>query len=66
MNVAIPFANDALVKLVSNVASNGASNAINKLEIEISRKRAVRAVKGFTLFISKEDMDDIVRIVQSL
>ena len=66
MNVAIPFAKDALVKLVSNVASNGASNAINKLEIEISRKRAVRAGKGFTLFISKEDMDDIVRIVQSL
>ena len=30
------------------------------------KQGAVRAGKGFTLFISNEDMDDIIKIVESL
>ena len=48
----MPFARDKLPGLVSNVTSN----AIN-IFIKISRKEAVRAGKGLTLFISNEDMD---------
>ena len=48
----MPFARDRLPGLVSNVTSN----AIN-IFIKISRKEAVRAGKGLTLFISNEDMD---------
>ena len=66
MNVAILFTKDALPKLVSNVASNSASNAINKFERETSGKGVVKAEKGFTLFISNEDIDDIWKIVESL
>ena len=44
------------------IASNAASNAINKVERRISGKRIVMAGKGFTLFISNEDMDDIIRM----
>ena len=46
--------------------SNLASNAINKFERRISRKEAVRAGKGFTLFIWNEDMIDINKIIKSL
>ena len=53
-------------ELVRNTASYAASNAINKAERRISEKRVVRAGKGFTLFISNEDMDDIIRIIKSL
>ena len=48
-NIAIPSARDNLPGLVSN----SISNAINKFERKISEKGAVRAEKGFTLFISK-------------
>ena len=44
------------------IASNAASNAINKVERRISGKRIVMAGIGFTLFISNEDMDDIIRM----
>ena len=53
-NVAISFTRDILFELVSNIASN----AINKFESKRSRKEAVRAGKGFALFISSEDIDD--------
>ena len=33
---------------------------------EISRKGAVRVGKGFTLFISNEDMNGIIKIIKSL
>ena len=66
MNYAVRFPKDTLPGLVSNIASNAASNAINKLEIRISSKLAVRAGKGCTLFISNEDMDDFIRIINSL
>ena len=41
------------------LVSNLASNAINKFERKISPK-------GFTSFISKEDMNDIIKIIKSL
>ena len=41
-------------------------NAINKFERKISGKGAVRAGKGFTLFISTENMNDIIKIIKSL
>ena len=61
-NVAIPSARDNLAGLLSNLASN----AINKFGRKISGKGAARAGKGFTLFISNEDMNDIIKIIKSL
>ena len=52
--------------LVINVASNAALNAINKFERKISGTGTVRVGKGFILFISNEDVDDIIKIVNSL
>ena len=60
-NVAIPFPRDNLTGLVSNIASS----AVNKFERKISGKKAVRVGKGFTLFISNEDMIDMIRIIKS-
>ena len=51
---------------VSNIVSNAALNVINKFGRKISGKGAVRAGKGFTLFILNEDRDDIIKIVKSL
>ena len=48
------------------LVSNLTSNAINKFERKISGKGGVRAGKGFTLFISNEDMNDIIKIIKSL
>ena len=45
------------VGLVNNISLN----ASNKFERKISRKRAARAEKGFTLFIPDEDMNDIIK-----
>ena len=56
-NNAIPLARDNLPGLVSNLTAN----SINKFEIKISGKRAVRARKIFTLFISNEYMNDILK-----
>ena len=53
-------------RLVSNIASNAAWNATNKFERRASGKGAVRARKGFTLFIANEDMDDVIKIEKSL
>ena len=52
--------------LVGNIALNAASNAINKIERRISGKRVAKAGKELTPLISKEDMDDIIRIIKSL
>ena len=60
-NVAIPLARDNLPGLVSNLTLS----AMNKFDRKISRKGAGRARKGFALFISNEDMDDIIKIVKS-
>ena len=34
--------------------------------MEIGGKRAARAEKGFNLFISNEDLNDIIKIIKSL
>ena len=46
--------------------SNSTSNAINKFKRRISGKGTARGGKGFTLFISNEDMNDIIKIIKSL
>ena len=61
-NIANPLARDNLSGLVSNLTSN----AINKFERKICGKGAVRAGKGFTLFISNKDMNDSIKITKSL
>ena len=61
-NIAIPLARDNLPGLVSYLTSN----VINKFERKISGKGAVRAGKGFTLFISDKDMNDIIKLIKSL
>ena len=61
-NVAIPLARDNLLGLISNLTSI----AINKFNRKISGKEAVRTGKGFTLFISNEDKNDIIKIIKSL
>ena len=61
-NVAGPLARDNLPELISNLTSN----AINKFERKISGEGTVRAGKRFLLFISNEDMNDIIKIIKSL
>ena len=53
---------DNLPGLVSSLISI----AINKFDRKRSGKRAVRAGKGFTLFILNEDMNYIIKVVKSL
>ena len=60
-NVAIHLDRGSLPGLVSNLTLN----AINKFEKKISGKGTVRAGKGFILFISNEDMNDIMKIIKS-
>ena len=60
--IGVPLERNNLPGLVSNLTSN----AINKFERKISGKRAVGAGKGFTLFISNEDMNDIIKIIKTL
>ena len=56
--VAIPIARNNFPGLVSNITSN----AINKFKKK-SGKRVMRAGKGFTLFISNEDLKTIIKII---
>ena len=53
---------DVLPKLATKVISS----ALDKSERKISCQGAVKAGKGFDLFISNGDMDDIIKIVESL
>ena len=46
--------------------SNLTSNAIKTFDRKISGRGALRAEKGFTLFISNEDMNDIIKVIESL
>ena len=61
-NAAISFARDDLIRLVSNIDTN----AINKFERKIRGKGAIRTGKRFTLLISNEDMNDIIKITKPL
>ena len=60
--IPIPLARDNIPGLVSKLTSS----AVNKFDRKISGKGAVRVGKGFTLFISNEDMNDIIKIIKSL
>ena len=62
VDLPIPLPRDNLPGLARNLASN----AINKFERKISEKGAVRAGKGFIIFIVNEDMNDIIKIIKSL
>ena len=55
-------AKDVLAKL----ATKAASSVIDKFGRKTSRRGAVRAGKRFTLFISNENLDDIMKIVRSI
>ena len=59
---AILLANDNIPGLVSILASN----SISKFKKKISEKGAARAGKRFTLFISNEDINDVIKIIKSL
>ena len=61
-HVAISSVRDILRGLVSNLTSN----VINKFERKISGKGAVRTGERSTLFMSDEDMNDIIKIIKSL
>ena len=61
-NIAIPLARYNLPGLLSNLTSN----AINKFERKINGKGTVRAGKLFALFISNEDMNDMIKVIKSL
>ena len=58
----IYLARDNLPGLVNRLASN----AINTFERKISEKGAIIAGNSFTLFISNEDISDIIKIIKSL
>ena len=61
-DLAIPLARDNLPGLGRNLASN----AINKFERKIRGKGPASAGKGFTLFISNKNMNDVIKIIKSL
>ena len=61
-NITISLARDHLSGWVSNLTSK----AINTFDRKISAKRAFRAGKGFTLFISNEDMNGVTKVIKSL
>ena len=56
------MANNVLPKL----ATKTTSSILDKFERKRSGQRVVRTGKWFTLFISNEDMDNIITIVESL
>ena len=57
--LAVPVAKDVLPKL----ATKATSSIFCKFERKVSGKGAIRAGKGYTLFISNEDMNDIIKIL---
>ena len=61
-SIAVPLARDNLPGLVSILTSN----SINKFERKVSGKWALRSGQGFTLYISNEDTNDIIKIIKSL
>ena len=61
---------DLSFSLANNVwpklATKATSSVLDKFERKISGQGAIRAGKGFTLFISNEDMNDTIKIVESI
>ena len=64
--VDVPLAKDVLPGLVSNMVPGASSNAIDKLGRKITGHGTISAAIGFTFFNSNEDMDDIIKIGESL
>ena len=62
LELAVPSAKDVLPRL----ATKATSFVLDKFERKISGEGPVRAGKGFTLFISDEDMDDTIKIAELL
>ena len=62
INLTIPLAENVASKL----ATKATSAILDKFKRKITGKRMVRAGKWFTLFVSNKDMDDIIKIVESL
>ena len=60
-DIDVPLAKDVLPKIVRNMVSNVTLKAINKLGRKSLEQGDVRAERGFTLFISNEHMDDIIK-----
>ena len=61
-NVYIPLAKDTLNRLISKIASN----AIKESERKISGKGVVTSGKEFALFISNDDINDVIKIIKSM
>ena len=61
MDLPIHLAKDVLPKLATKWTST-----LDKFERKISGQGAVRAEKGFTLSILNGNMDDIIKIIESL
>ena len=62
IDLAAPLAKDVLPKLVTKVTLP----IVDKFERKIGWQGYVTAGKGFTLFISNEDIDNIIKTVESL
>ena len=62
IDLTFPLAKHVLPKL----STKETLSTLDKLERKVSGQGDVRAEKGFTLFISNEDMDNIIKIVESL
>ena len=60
LDFAVPLAKDVLF----NLATKATSSILDKFEREIIVKVALRAGKEFFLFISNEDMNDIIKIIK--
>ena len=62
IDLAVPFPKDVFSELVTN----GNMTLLHKFYKKLSARRTVRAGEAFTLSISNEDIDDIIKIVESL
>ena len=64
LDLAVPLAKDVFSKL----ATKSTSSVLNKFEKKKKKTRqgTVRTGRGFILFISNDDIDDIIKIVESL
>ena len=52
--------------VLSKIVTKATSSVLDKFERKINGRRAVRAWKGVSLFIPSENMDDTIKIVESL
>ena len=66
MKSAVPLAKYILPQIATRATSSVIDDFERKMLGSRFEARAVRAGKGFTLFISNDDMDNIIRIIKSL